>query len=126
MKTGRRLPPRANEWRPIFLEALRNSGNVRAACKAAGVSRQAAYASKDRSEVFAKAWDDALDDAIDALEATAIDRARKQSDALLMFLLKAHRPAKYRETVRTQHTGPDDEPLRFTLDFPKPDKPSDA
>jgi hypothetical protein len=120
-------PTRADEWRPIFLEALRNSGNVRAACKAAGLSRQAVYMHRRRSREFAAAWDEAMDDAVDMLEAIAIDRARKQGDTLLIFLLKAHRPAKYRETVRTQHTGPDDAPVRFTLDFGKsPTRPDDA
>ena len=35
------------------------------------------------------------------LHAIAMERARKQSDTMLIFLLKAHRPAVYRETVRT-------------------------
>ena len=98
---------RACEWRGIFLEALRNSANVRAACKTAGISRSTAYSAKKRSERFRKAWEQAIEDAVDTLEAVAMDRARKQSDSLLMFMLKAHRPAKYRETIRTQHTGPE-------------------
>lgn len=124
-RVRRELPSHADEWRPVFVEALRNSANVRAACKAAGVSREAAYKSRRRSSAFAKAWNEALEDAVDMLEAIAIDRARKQSDLLLIFLLKAHRPAKYRETIRTQHTGADDEPLRFTLDIRKP-QPADG
>lgn len=94
-------PKKATEWRPIFLRTLRNSGNVRAACTAAGVTRQAAYAARTNSAEFAAAWDEALEDAIDGLEAVATDRARKSSDTLLIFLLKAHRPEKYRETIRT-------------------------
>jgi hypothetical protein len=45
-------------------------------------------------------WDEALEDACDILEAEAWKRARDKSDLLLIFLLKAHRPAKYRETTR--------------------------
>ena len=110
---------RACEWRGIFLEALRNSANVRAACKTAGISRSTAYSAKKRSERFRKAWEQAIEDAVDTLEAVAMDRARKQSDSLLMFMLKAHRPAKYRETIRTQHTGPNDEPIKITFDLGK-------
>lgn len=94
-------PKKADEWRPVFLEALRNSANIRVACRAAGISRQAAYKARAASEEFRAAWDEALEDAIDMLEAIAQDRARKQSDTLMIFLLKAHRPEKYRETTRS-------------------------
>jgi hypothetical protein len=33
----------AGEWGPAFLAALSKSANVRAACQAAGISREAAY-----------------------------------------------------------------------------------
>ena len=93
-------PKKADEWRPVFLEVLRNSANVRAACQKAGITRQAAYKSRAASDEFRAEWDVAIEDAIDVLEAVAQDRARKSSDTLLIFLLKAHRPAKYRETTR--------------------------
>lgn len=99
--TEKLTPKKADEWRPIFLKVLRNSGNVRAACAAAHITRQAAYKARDASKEFAADWADALDDAIDGLEAVAIDRARRSSDTLLIFLLKAHRPERYRETIRT-------------------------
>ena len=31
----------------------------------------------------------------------------ESSDTLMMFLLKAHRPAVYRERPRVEHSGPD-------------------
>lgn len=98
---------KADEWRPIFLTTLRNTGNVRAACQACGITRQAAYKARDNAPEFAAAWDEALEDAIDALEAVAINRARTSSDTLLIFLLKAHRPGLYRETINqhTKHEG---------------------
>jgi hypothetical protein len=73
------------------------TANVRAACDAAGVSRPVVYAHRARSQEFAAAWDVALEDACDRLEMIALERARSVSDTLLIFLLKAHRPAKYRE-----------------------------
>ena len=117
MKDTNPVPKRADEWRPVFLQMLRNTGNIRASANAAGVTRPTVYNHKRRSKEFAAAWDDAIQDAVDTLEAIAIDRARKGSDTLLIFLLKAHRPEKYRETVRTQHSGPNDEPVKFTLNI---------
>ena len=37
------------------------------------------------------------------LEKEAWRRALKQSDTLLIFLLKAHRPQKYREVIQAQN-----------------------
>ncbi len=85
------------EWKPAFLAAFHNSGNVRAACEAAGVNRPYVYEVRKKDPDFARAWDTALEEAIDILEAEARVRARAGSDVLLIFLLKAHRPEKYRD-----------------------------
>ncbi len=105
----------AGEWRPLFLADLAKNGNVWAACRAAGIDRKTAYNHRDQSPEFAAAWDVALQDAIDILEAVAAERARKSSDTLLIFLLKAHRPDKYRETVRNEHSGPNGGPIRTSI-----------
>lgn len=102
-------------WRPVFIQTLRQTGNVRLACHQAGVSRKEAYRQRERVPVFAAEWDDALEDAIDVLEAEARKRGMAVSDTLLIFLLKAHRPEKYRETIRQEHSGPDGAPMRFTI-----------
>jgi hypothetical protein len=111
---------KASVWRPKFIAALRNSGNVRAACQQAGVPRRTAYRHKARSPEFADDWDEAVEDACDYMEGEAFRRAmqgvdkpvtvagereviKDYSDSLLMFLLKAHRPGKFRE--RVEHTG---------------------
>lgn len=103
-------PKKADEWRPVFLSTLRNTGNVRAACQATGITRKTAYQHRNQAPEFAAAWDEALEDAIDALEAVAINRARTSSDTLLIFLLKAHRPGLYRDTSRVLNFNvtPDD------------------
>jgi hypothetical protein len=75
------------------------TGNVRLASSAAGVSRAAPYKRAQSSAAFAARWTQAREDAIDTLEAEARRRALTGSDALLMFLLRAHRPERYRETV---------------------------
>ena len=46
-----------------------------------------------------------LAEAVDILEAAAWTRAKADSDTLLIFLLKAHRPAMYRERVNLHHSG---------------------
>lgn len=106
--------------RERFIATLRDTANVRAAAQAAGVDRKTAYRWRDVSKAFAQQWDEALEDAVDTLEAAAMRRARdgvaepvfwqggkiaevrKYSDVLLMFLMKAHRPKKYRETVNNR------------------------
>ncbi len=84
---------------------------MRAACQAAGIDRKTAYNWRDRDNEFRRAWEEALEDACDILEAEAWQRARGKSDLLLIFLLKAHRPSKYRETSRHELTGVDGKPI---------------
>ena len=87
-------------WEEAFLTGLRNSANVRAACEAAGVSRQAAYKRRDGNVHFRDEWNGALDEACDLLEYVARKRAMESSDTLIIFLLKAHRPALYHDRLR--------------------------
>lgn len=84
-------------WERAFLETLRTHGVITAACLSANIERSTAYRARERDEEFAKLWDDALDQACDLLEFEAKKRAMLGSDTLLIFLLKAHRPEKYRE-----------------------------
>lgn len=95
-----------HDWMKVFLATLRNSGNVRAACDKAGISRIAAYAARDRDSIFRDAWDEAKQDAIDILEAVAWSRAQTQSDTLLIFLLKHNRPETYLVPKQVEHSGP--------------------
>lgn len=88
-----------------FLEALAASGNVYVACKRSGVPRRTAYDWRKRWKTFADEWQDALDDALDKLEGEAWKRAKVQSDRLIMFLLKAHRPELYSDRVKMEHSG---------------------
>ena len=79
------------------------------------MSRAAAYKARRTNKRFADKWEEAIDVATDAMELEARRRAmsgveepiyykgqqvgyaRKYSDILLMFLIKAQRPAKYRD-----------------------------
>lgn len=93
---------RRPDWVPRFLEVIRATGNVRLAADSAGIDRSTPYVRARRDPVFAEAWAAAEQDAIDVLEAEARRRALTASDALLMFLLRAHRPERYRESVDVQ------------------------
>jgi len=94
-----------NGWKPAFLDALRQSGNVRAACQKANITRQAAYSARSKQPTFKLAWDNALADAVDILEMTAWRRAQEHSDGLIKFLLKAHRREMYGDHQRHEISG---------------------
>lgn len=89
--------PEKPGWMDRWLSVFRDTSNVRLACHAVGIHRSTAYEWRVRDPEFAVAWKDAEEDACDLLEAEARSRARKTSDTLLIFLLKAHRPAKFRD-----------------------------
>lgn len=106
-----------------FLDHLSVSANVTAAARVAGVERGTIYGWREADPAFASAWADALEAATDALEAEARRRAvegfeepvmyggrivndpvtgnplmrRRYSDGLMRFLLRAHRPGRFRE-----------------------------
>src|ERR1700756_5465712 len=88
---------RTIQKRQQFLELLSESGNVRASCAALNLCRSTLYQWRASDSAFAAAWDSALELGADGLEDEARRRAMAGSDILLMFLLKALRPEKYRE-----------------------------
>jgi hypothetical protein len=108
-------PPKGTpDWRPKFLEALALTGIVHTACNIARVSRALVYRERLLNDEFAFAWGLAMGAATDLLEAEARRRAlegvphyikvgdeviteTRYSDSLLLTLLKAHRPGKFRE-----------------------------
>jgi hypothetical protein len=112
------------DWSPVFLRCLTEKGNVSEAAKEANVSRTIVYRHRSNNDRFKKAWDDALAQAADVLEAEAWRRAvegveepvgwyqgkpggtvTRYSDTLLIFLLKAHKPDKFRENISVSQSG---------------------
>src|SRR5215469_13250151 len=110
-----------------FLEALAETGSVSTATAAAGTSRTRAYELRKADPIFASAWQEAEEVAVDRLEDEARRRAlqgvpeplvsagklvrddegkpisvRRYSDNLLLALLKAHRPPRRERSVRFQ------------------------
>lgn len=120
-------PSGATPWQPLFLKALANSANVRAACQAADVEPSTAYDERRKDRDFRRAWKAALRQACDILKAHAWKRATEgttredpmlykgkivafkrvtdYSDTLLIFLMKAHDPAMYRDRYEVKHKG---------------------
>lgn len=112
-----------------FLEFLADGHTIRHACVETGLSRATMYRLRKAKPQIAEAWDEALDVGIEVLEQEARRRAvdgfdrpvtvagkrelvRDFSDQLLIFLLKAKRPAVYREHVQLQHVGSDGGPVK--------------
>lgn len=62
-------------WTLPFLDALKATGIVARACRVVGVSYGTVYALRRSDGDFAAAWDDALEESYDTLEAEARRRA---------------------------------------------------
>ena len=99
--------------REAFLDALGEGLSIAAACRRAGISRVAAYAWRNDEEEFRAAWDEAVEEGTDLLEDAAIERARDASDTLMIFLLKARRPDKFKDRAKVEHSGPNDGPIEI-------------
>lgn len=121
-RQGARTPDRA---RARFLDVLRESCNVSAAARAAGVNRRTPYKWREDDDEFAEAWEEAEATARDRLEEEAWRRAidgyhekiikdengneleviHKYSDKLMEILLKGHKPDRFTERKRFEHSG---------------------
>lgn len=104
---------RTDRARATFLETLRETGNVSAAARAASIGRRTAYDWREADPAFAESWEEAEEEAIDKLEEVARARAIDNSDRMLEILLKAHRPEKYVDRYRAEHTGKDGGPIEY-------------
>lgn len=125
-----RRTSRTNRAREMFISVLSESCNVSEACRAAGIGRTTAYEWRRDDLTFAAQWDEAEEEAADRLEREAWRRAvdgtdkpvthqgvitatyKEYSDRMLEILLKAHRPEKFVEKVRNEHTGANGGPIQ--------------
>lgn len=112
-----------------FLDRFRVHGNVSRACRETGINRADVYRWKEHDNEFMLGWNVAEVEATERLEEAAYERAvngvtqetplyyrgkvvdtvvkTEYSDTLLIFLLKARSPEKYRERVQMQHADAD-------------------
>lgn len=109
--------------KPAVLAAFKGCASVTKACEIADICRDTFYRWLREDADFNKAYQAAREQAIEALEDEATRRAyegvdrpvyqggkqvgmiREYSDTLLIFLLKAHRPQKYRDNIRQELTS---------------------
>lgn len=112
-----------------FLDLLMRCGMVNQAARDSGADKGALYKERKADPEFAKAWDEAKALGVVELEDEAYRRARgwvdydaegnphfRCSDTLMIFLLKAANPAKYRDNYKaTDDTEPD--PDAFAADI---------
>jgi hypothetical protein len=127
---------RTQERRIRFLTALDVArGNVSDACEAASLGRQTVYEWRQVDESFRSEWDAVVDKHMDALENEIYRRAyegvdkgvyyqgelvqteKVYSDTLAMFILKGHRPEKYRENIKQEIGGIGGGPLKIEVEF---------
>jgi hypothetical protein len=134
--SGPRDGEESSSWRATFLAALEASGNVSAAARRAGVGRATANRHRAGEAEFREAWAEALEVAADALEEEVRRRAvdgwdepvfhageicgyiRRYDGRLLMFLLAAIRPEKYRANYRVEHSGDGTVRVEYPPDWP--------
>lgn len=106
--------------RYVFLERLADSASVSASAAHVNKSVRSAYRLRESDPEFAKAWDEALNIALDDLEQVLVQRAKNgvtqphvvrgkevgmtttYSDALAMFILRAKRPEVYGQARGTK------------------------
>lgn len=119
------IPTPAHPKKAAMIAALSLTGVVTKAADAAGVSRRSHQNWVRDDPEYAAAVAEAMENAADLMEVEARRRAvdgvdepvfykgdqcgavRKYSDTLLIFMLKAARPEKYRERVTHRLEDPD-------------------
>ena len=147
--------PRSDGWTPEvqrkFIQALADTGVVSAACREVDMSVASAYRLRNApgSESLRRAWDAAIAAAADQLVDVAFSRAlegvddpvfdrdgvrigarRRYNDRLLMFLLRAYHPDRFRYAhhdarVATEAPPPPDVPFAVAMDALGPVLPPD-
>jgi hypothetical protein len=76
------------------------------AAQAAGIARSTHNEWLLKDPQYAADFEQAKESGIEELEKVAMERAKsKKSDIMIFFLLKAHRPGKYRERLDLRHEG---------------------
>lgn len=111
------------EQQEAFLAAFMECANVSLAAKKAKINRSTHYICWMKDEKYAKRFEEILPVAVGVLEDEAIRRAvdgvkkpifhkgeivghvKEYSDTLMIVLLKAHAPNKYKERVQNEHGG---------------------
>jgi hypothetical protein len=145
-KTG---PAPRTDWQATFLTAYALHGIQSRAAKQAKVSVKTVDVERQRNEEFAVNYARAFEEACDNLESfahrwatTGLDEVTENitydaegkiasrtvkttanvSPTLLIFLLKAMRPKKYRDNLRIEQTGAGGGPIKVEIDGDRIDR----
>ena len=81
-----------------FIETLAAQGTVFHAAQAAGIFRWTAYRWREDDPEFADLWDEAIENAVDAVENAVYQKALSGDTIAAIFYLKAQRP-KFRDRL---------------------------
>ena len=123
-------------WEAAFLIEVSQHGNTTQAVETIGIDRSTPYDRKEAHPEFARRWKYAKLEAADRLEAEARRRAvegveepvygrvgkdqdgligtvRKYSDTLLIQLLRANKPEKFKDRVANELTGKNGGPVQM-------------
>jgi hypothetical protein len=105
----------------MFIRTLAQTGIVARAAAAAGWTASTAYSLRTSNKEFREMWDNAMEFSTDSLEEEARRRGQfgvkkpvyqqgrlvgyqqEYSDPLLILLLKAHRPDKFKDQQKVEH-----------------------
>lgn len=97
VRTGSKSAEYTAAKKQAFLAAMALRGTVEGAAKAAHVDRSTVYSWRESDPAFRKAELDAMDDVWDTVESAMLDQARKGQFLPQIAILKARRPALYRD-----------------------------
>mgnify|MGYP000844097145 CR=1 FL=1 len=118
-----RKPNAPEGWQEKFLEEYRQTANISHSARVAFVDRTTVLDYRKRSKTFAERMKQAEEEALEVLEQEAFRRAyhgvekpvfykgeecgtvQEYSDTLMIVLLKARAPEKYRENAKVEHSG---------------------
>lgn len=89
------------------LRAYRKSGTIASACRAANIARETWRRWLEADTAFAMLAEEAYEELTDSLETIAVERAKKESDTLLIFLLKSLRRNKFADRHVLTLVSPD-------------------
>lgn len=103
------------------LRRLAEGKSVAAACRFAGIVRQTYYNWREADPGFARLADDAIEDGTDGIEDNALNQAKHGAQTLMVLILKARRPEKYRDRFDARVSGPGGGPIPISgIEVPLP------
>jgi len=109
-------PQEIKRKKALFLEAMeRGIFTPGVAADAAGISRNTAFAWRDKDAEFGAAWDQAIEKCLDQIEERmrqiGLELNQPHKVTAAMFLLNGYRRERFMPMSRMEHTGPGGGPI---------------